>query len=180
MDILHSLPFDWRSGCLPLFGDHVNSIVRVVSADAWISCIHCLPDAVLCPVRAVRGPNKRKSSGADDGSGTPESESARGGTPESEFQKGILATTYCKYIHAVIAGLRIVDGAAPGTPQLDFRTPGPAADTTVKKRCAFSESMLYASALSFFMHAGCFPDQTGACMDFGSSRCCTRLSIVSV
>jgi hypothetical protein len=34
--------------------------------------------------------------------------------------------------------LRIVDGAAPGTPQLDFRTP--AADTTVKKRCAFSES----------------------------------------
>ena len=97
-----------------------------------------LPDAVLCPVRAARGPNKRKSSGADDGSGTPESESAGGGTPESEFQKGILATTYCKYIHAVIAGLRIVYGAAPGTPQLDFRTP--AADTTVKKRCAFSES----------------------------------------
>ena len=97
-----------------------------------------LPDAVLCPVRAVRGPKKRKSSGADDGSGTPESESAGGVTPESELQNGILATTYCKYIHPTIAGLRIVDGAAPGTPQLDFCTP--AADTTVKKRCAFSES----------------------------------------
>ena len=44
-----------------------------------------LPDDVLCPVRAVRGSNKRQSSGADDGSGTPESESAGGGTPESEF-----------------------------------------------------------------------------------------------
>ena len=79
-----------------------------------------LPDAVLCPIRDVRGPKKRKSSGADDGSGTPESESAGGGTPDSEFQKGILATTY---IHAAIAGLRIVDGAATGTPQLDFRIP---------------------------------------------------------
>ncbi len=108
-----------------------------------------LSDAVLCPVRAVRGSNKRKSSGADDGSGTPESESVGGGTPESEFQEGILTTTYCKYIHAAIAGWRIVDGAAPGTLQLDFRTP--AADTTVKKRCAFSESMLYASALSFVL-----------------------------
>ena len=106
-----------------------------------------LPDAVLCPVRGFCGPNKRKSSGADDGSGTPESESARGGTPESEFQKGILATTYCKYIHAVIAGLRIVDGAAPGTPQLDFRTP--ASNPSVTKRRALSESMFCASALSF-------------------------------
>ncbi len=98
-----------------------------------------LPDAVLCPVRAVRGLNERKSSGADDGrSGTPDLESAGGGTPESELQKGILATTYCKYIHAAISGLRIVDGAAPGTTQLDFRTP--AADTTVKKRCALSGS----------------------------------------
>ena len=100
-----------------------------------------LPDAVHCPVRGVRGSNKMKSSGADDGSGTPESESAGGGTPESEFQKRISATTYCKYIHAAIAGLRIVDGAAPGTPQLDFRTP--AADATVKKRCAFSESDIH-------------------------------------
>ncbi len=28
----------------------------------------------------------------------------------------------------------------------------------------------------FFMRAGSFPDQTGARMDFGSSRCCTRPS----
>jgi hypothetical protein len=30
----------------------------------------------------------------------------------------------------------------------------------------------------FFMHAGCFPDQTGARMDFGSSRWCTRPSML--
>ena len=76
----------------------------------------------------------------------------------SRIKKGVLGISYCKYLHTAVAFMRIVDGTfgtkevngfkdhdGKSQPQLNFLTPIGLPNTI--NRCAFSESVFYASAL---------------------------------
>ena len=104
------------------------------------------PGDVPCPGRAKRTPKNKGAVHA--------AEADEGGIPDSNtFKKGVLGISYCKNFHTAVALLRIVDGTNEGNgfkdgksqQQLDFLTPMGLPNTI--NRCAFSESVFYASAL---------------------------------